>query len=81
MKEIKRSIRRHHKERLVRLRRDYWGWNDLVKNPNPRRSGMIVNNPCSCSCWMCTSPRKVNGNGKAALTLQEQSDLEVLKFE
>jgi hypothetical protein len=50
-----RSIRRHHRERLKKLRRFHWG-RDLSKEPIGHLS-MVVDTPTPCSCSMCCNPR------------------------
>ena len=80
VKQSKRQYRRSHRDRLVKARRDYWGWQDLVKNKDPRRSGKIVATAAVCSCAMCGNPRKYF-TGKKSLTIRELSDNEALAFE
>jgi hypothetical protein len=62
--KIARSIRRHHRVRIIRKRyekvqRGYWH----VKSP-----GYLAKNNTVCSCWMCGNPRKYFGE----LTRQEK---------
>ena len=47
MKNRKRAMRRHHRERLLNKRKDYWSFGYLS-----------LNTPCQCSCWMCGNPRR-----------------------
>ncbi len=57
-KSRKRSIRRHHRERLKKNRAGYWGWSYETK-PMPSTFGnKVVDTPCDCSCWMCGNPRR-----------------------
>lgn len=75
--ETQRAIRRHHNARLKANRKHYWGgWVG-----NAQRIGMLLHTSCNCSCWMCGNPRKFNGNGKAALTIQELSNQEFEKVD
>jgi len=55
--------KRHHRERLKKKRRNYWGC--VVKDE--RRLGILVNTPKPCSCFMCRNRRKDEGP-----TLQER---------
>ena len=50
-----RAIRRHHRERLKRLRKHYRGGLD----PNDQKSlGIAIDTPRRCACDMCCNPRK-----------------------
>lgn len=55
MKNVKRALRRHHAARLKANRRFHWGM-DL--RHEPRRLGIALHTPCTCSCWMCGNPRR-----------------------
>ncbi len=56
MKNHKRALRRFHRVRLFKKRRNYWGWTGvLVEEPVYK---MIINTPTPCSCFMCGNPRK-----------------------
>jgi len=62
---MKRSIRRHHIERLKNKRKYYWGWpsqvSDLTKPAEEMPiefQSFIVNTPKPHTCWMCGNPRK-----------------------
>ena len=69
----KRSIRRHHRERIYRKRKKkcqvWWGCDhDEVFYK------MMINTPTPCSCFMCGNPRRHFGER----TLQERkSDLDL----
>lgn len=58
MKNVKRSIRRHHAERLKSNRKMYWG---KAANSSKRLLGLCISTPCVCSCWMCGNQRKHYG--------------------
>lgn len=64
----KRAIRRHHRERLQKARRYYWG-QDLMNDR--RRLGMLVSTAALCSCWRCCNERRVTGER----TMQERRHL------
>jgi hypothetical protein len=65
----KRAVRRHHRERLKRARRFYWGM-DL--RGDERRIGLLVNTAAICSCWMCCNARRLAGER----TVQERRHLQ-----
>jgi hypothetical protein len=64
MKNMSRALRRHHAARLKRARRYFAG---LDNRADPRRSGMLVNTPAQCSCWMCGNFRRHVGPTRAEL--------------
>ena len=75
---MSRSIRRHHKARLVKkLRRDdYYGFvsdsdRSSALNNIDHNYKKNANNPKRCSCFMCGNPRKWS-KGDESLTLQER---------
>lgn len=66
--DLMRSIRRHHRARLLRARRNHYG-GDWAENV----LGKLVNTATPCSCWMCGNPRKYTGE----LTISElKADLD-----
>ena len=67
---MKRAIRRHHRERLMKKRLTYWAASDgfEVRIPDPERAIRLVTTPCACSCPMCSNPRRHTGE----VTRQEQ---------
>lgn len=60
-KDMSRSERRGHRERLKRARRWHWGFKDLSTGPASRWS-RVVETPTVCSCPMCGNPRKWFGD-------------------
>jgi hypothetical protein len=76
VKDMKRAIRRHHRERLFLKYDDmlnkhrYWnGDRDLPHD----RVNKLVDNFSICSCPMCRNPRRNPFNGgKDRLTIQER---------
>ena len=74
MKNMKRSVRRHHYARLKKKWMDkllttrFWDTPvDQVDKKHLEWLGAIyANTPCVCSCWMCCNPRLLEGP-----TLQE----------
>lgn len=73
-KDLSRSNRRHHNERLKKNRQDYFRHFTDPEN-TPRQKGIYLNTPRRCSCWMCGNARKYY----KALTLKEESFFDVLK--
>lgn len=70
-KSMKRSIRRHHKERLKEKRKDYCSndlWNE--EEQEERCLCISIDTPKRCSCWMCGNPRRYM-KGKEKYTIQE----------
>lgn len=65
MRAPKRSIRRHHQERLRKKRQVYY---DGYAKDDKRELGILVDTPTVCSCWMCGNPRRYFGE----LTIQER---------
>jgi hypothetical protein len=59
-----RAIRRHHRARLKRTRRRYWG-RDLAQEP--KMLARVVNTKNPCSCLMCGNARRHAGD-----TMQER---------
>lgn len=55
MKNMKRSLRRHHAARLKKARRFYWG-RDIRQDA--KALCKIVDTPTPCSCWLCGNPRR-----------------------
>jgi hypothetical protein len=74
MKNLKRSLRRHHVARLKAARRFHFG-RDLYGNA--KALGKVVDTPCPCSCWMCGNPRRKLDE----LTIHERSSQELFAFE
>lgn len=76
-KSSKRAERRHEAKRLRVKRSTYYGYSRYTPEHPGRVFGIVVNTATLCSCPMCGNPRNYNGNGAAALTIQELSDAEV----
>lgn len=55
LKKHKRANRRFHRKRLLKKRKDYWGWNISYDEPI---SPIVINTPTPCSCHMCGNARK-----------------------
>ena len=70
-----RAVRRHHRNRILakRYRQDRrYGFCAVNEAEwRFRNARLRVNTGTLCSCWMCGNPRRLYGNGKAALTQQE----------
>jgi len=71
LKDQKRSIRRHHNDRLKEFRKAYsrfkWWGPDHFK----RRLGKLLHTPTICSCPMCGNDRKYLGKTLKELSLEE----------
>lgn len=78
----KRSLRRHHRDRLkartykILVNREFStlfpDWKEGIEHRVSRR----WNNMQMCSCWMCGNPRRrYTGWNHAKLTLQEKKQL------
>jgi hypothetical protein len=52
-----RAERRHHERRLKAIRRHY----NNAGSRSPMHVGIVLQTPCSCSCWMCGNQRKRHG--------------------
>lgn len=54
LKDAKRALRRFHRKRLFKKRKNYWGyyWN------NYEIGKIVINTPTPCSCFMCGNVRK-----------------------
>ena len=80
---MKRSLRRHHKERILsKMRReDYYGLSFSVGRKvanktyteQDRRNNyrLSCDHRKMCSCWMCGNPRRQKLGRKDRLTFQE----------
>jgi hypothetical protein len=68
----KRSVRRHHKERLKKKRQFYWLGHEWPMDD--RQLGLVVSTPAICNCWQCKNPRHVF-KGKDKITIQEKKAL------
>ena len=67
---MKRSIRRHHRERLLKERKKRLWWiSDYFSITD--KFNYVANTPCRCSCNMCGNPRKYFGK----ITKQEINSL------
>ena len=77
MKNMKRSVRRHHYERLKNnwyhklMNTWYWDFTDYNEEWVKERAASMTRTACTCSsCMGCINPRKYEG-----ITLQEQRNL------
>mgnify|MGYP001431025523 FL=1 len=77
---MKRSLRRHHRERLLSkmIRDDYYGLSYSVREEKTfteqdRRKNyrLSCDHRKMCSCWMCGNPRRQKLGRKDRLTFQE----------
>jgi hypothetical protein len=83
MKDLKRGIRRAHRDRLKKNRKNYWGRYQINQYTDPLTEcqlNRIVDTPKSCSCQMCKNKRRSSFNkGLFKLTVQERKFLESWK--
>jgi hypothetical protein len=63
-----RAIRRAHKVRLKKARKNWWGHDPLSE----KLIGLAIDTPATCSCWMCGNPRKHFGER----TIQERRQMQ-----
>jgi len=81
-KNLSRSIRRHHRARLIKKYMNYemlrWSaYQEDTEEERRRRATQVVNNISCCSCWMCGNPRTDSwASGKERLTMQERKENE-----
>ena len=61
-----RAIRRHHRARVFRRRRHYWGYGSNLFPDDAFPS--VIDTPKPCSCWKCGNPRRFR---KHTLTIRE----------
>jgi len=64
MKSNKRSVRRHHYNRLKKSRAHYWGYEGMFrdyKRMNHEILGQVISTPQRCSCSVCGNQRKYYG--------------------
>ncbi len=89
-KNMARAIRRHHKARLKKNRKNYWGFgkygwrgsvtSSLYEEMDETCSGIVINTPTPCSCWMCRNPRHSDWlSKKSKLTMAERRMLDNYK--
>ena len=64
--KYKRSLRRHHRDRLKSNRKHYWFGDTWPMDS--RQLGMVISTPHMCSGYCCGNPRKWFGE----LTIQER---------
>lgn len=79
-KSDKRAIRRHHAQRLRKNRKHYYGYDQSPVEFLDRALGMVVHTAKLCSCYACGNSRNFYGNSLAALTVREQSEVEVSRI-
>ncbi len=82
MKDTKRALRRHHRERMIQraLRSDV-----LSYEPDRRLRRTYAlrwfNNLAKCSCHMCGNPRRIWATPRDRLTTQELRQLQAARHE
>ena len=70
MKDMKRALRRHHRQRLIKKVTNYQIAYWHTKTTLEKRKAIAIRHYDtikSCSCFMCGNPRKIEGQ-----TLQEK---------
>ena len=72
-----RAIRRHHRERLKKNRKSYWGYGSRwIGTMDLQQLGMVVRTPALCSCLGCGNQRGYVGRPVKELR-QYQFDPEI----
>lgn len=89
-KNMSRAMRRHHRERLKKTRKNYWGYGNQgyrsyfeqgTPEMSPYQAGVVINTPKTCSCFMCRNQRHNTWqNKKECLTMQERKALINYKY-
>lgn len=64
-----KAIRRHHRERLKKLRRHHWG-RDLSKEL--KMLSISIDTPTTCSCYACGNQRHNEWAKSGKETIQER---------
>jgi hypothetical protein len=84
MKETKRALRRHHRQRMIRhALRSYaigycfLGDDDEKREFREERARRLHDYLTKCSCWMCGNPRKFFKE----VTVQEKRLAEAARYE
>lgn len=63
-KDFARALRRHHRARLKKARKFYWGRGGRAEFDfgwTARSLGQVIDTPCICSCPMCGHYRDTEG--------------------
>ncbi len=71
-KDLSRSERIHHLNRLKGKRKNYWGLDSQTRTG--RHIGMLASTPKPCSCWMCCNARKTDGPTKQEISFYDISE-------
>jgi len=74
LKDTKRALRRHHRKRLLKKRKNFWGyyWQ------NGEICKIVINTPTPCSCIMCGNERKYyNKKTKKEIIWDKKSKREI----
>lgn len=85
MQKHHRGERRFQTERLKKKRQFYWGYSpdspfEETQVMSTIQLSRVVQNPAICSCGLCGhAARGYYGNGWEGKTVQELSDLEVIR--
>ena len=61
MGNSKRSVRRHHRERLMKKRSHHYGYGTTRDRMPDEIRSVHARTSTTCSCWMCGNPRKFFG--------------------
>jgi hypothetical protein len=85
MKDLKRGIRRDHRDRLKKKRKYYWSrylTNVFVPPLTKKQLSKLVDTPKGCNNSCCMNKRRNKWNkAKEKLTIQERKFLESFKTE
>ena len=58
---MSRAIRRHHRERLKKARRNYWCYHYLNNPMSEAQLSVATGTPHPCSCLGCGNQRRYDG--------------------
>jgi hypothetical protein len=75
---MSRALKVHHRNRLKRNRRFYWGRN-MIENTKPL--GFAINTPAPCSCPMCGNSRRYEGKSINERRFDEYAKSEMNLYE
>lgn len=65
--DLMRSIRRHHRTRLLKRRKHYY---------NKVNDARIADTPTPCSCWMCGNPRRFSPHPRSIAEIKADLDFQ-----
>ncbi len=73
MKDTKRALRRHHRQRMIARARRIFTFRGHSGEDLERRARLNYDHLQRCSCWMCGHRRKWNGSTVQELRWNQKS--------